>query len=109
MDVTLCLSVLEHLWDPETALRNLRRVTAPGGVVLVNVPTWQGKRALELSAFRFGLSPAEEIDDHKWYFDPRDLWLASRARGLQAERDPVPPAQVRLEHVRRRAASAQRM
>jgi SAM-dependent methyltransferase len=75
VDVTLCLSVLEHLWDPETALRNLRRVTAPGGVVLVNVPTWQGKRALELSAFRFGLSPADEIDDHKWYFDPRELWL----------------------------------
>jgi len=74
LDVTMCLSVLEHLWDPETALRELRRVTVPGGVVLVNVPSWRGKRALELSAFRFGLSPAEEMDDHKWYFDPRDLW-----------------------------------
>jgi SAM-dependent methyltransferase len=74
-EVTLCLSVLEHLWDPETALRELRRVTAPGGVVLLNVPTWRGKRALELSAFRLGLSPVEEMDDHKWYFDPRDLWL----------------------------------
>jgi SAM-dependent methyltransferase len=73
-DVTLCLSVLEHLWDPETALSELRRVTAPGGVVLLNVPTWRGKRALELSAFRLGLSPAEEMDDHKSYFDPRDLW-----------------------------------
>jgi len=74
-DVTLCLSVLEHLWDPEPALRELRRVTAPGGVVLLNVPTWRGKRALELSAFRLGWSPAEEMDDHKWYFDPPDLWL----------------------------------
>lgn len=73
-DVTLCLSVLEHLWDPETALRDLRRVTAPGGVVLLNVPSWLGKRALELSAFRLGLSPAEEMDDHKWYFNPKDLW-----------------------------------
>ena len=43
--------------------------------MLLNVPTWRGKRALELSAFRLGLSPAEEMDDHKWYFDPRDLWL----------------------------------
>jgi SAM-dependent methyltransferase len=74
VDVTLCLSVLEHLWDPATALGELRRVTAPGGIVLVNVPSWLGKRALELSAFRLGLSPAEEMDDHKWYFDPRDLW-----------------------------------
>ena len=31
-------------------------------------------RALEISAFRLGLSPPEEMDDHKWYFDPRDLW-----------------------------------
>ena len=66
--------MLEHLWEPEAALRELRRVTAPGGVVLLNVPSWRGKRALELSAFRLGLSPAEEMDDHKWYFDPRDLW-----------------------------------
>ena len=74
LDVTLCLSVLEHLWDPESALRELRRVTAPGGVVLLNVPSWRGKKALELSAFRLGWSPHEEMDDHKWYFDPRDLW-----------------------------------
>jgi SAM-dependent methyltransferase len=73
-DVTLCLSVLEHLWDPQSAVRELRRVTAPGGVVLLNVPSWRGKRALELSAFRLGWSPAEEMNDHKSYFDPRDLW-----------------------------------
>jgi SAM-dependent methyltransferase len=75
LDVTMCLSVLEHLWDPEPVARELRRITAPGGVVLVNVPSWWGKRALELSAFRLGWSPAEEMDDHKWYFDPRELWL----------------------------------
>lgn len=75
LDVTLCLSVLEHLTDPLAALRALHRVTAPGGTLLINVPTWAGKRALELSAFRLGLSPVEEMNDHKWYFDPRDLWL----------------------------------
>jgi SAM-dependent methyltransferase len=74
LDVTLCLSVLEHLWEPEDALEHLRRVTAPGGVVLVNVPSWRGKRFLELAAFRLGVSPAEEMDDHKRYYDPRDLW-----------------------------------
>jgi SAM-dependent methyltransferase len=74
LDITMCLSVLEHLWDPEAALRELRRVTRPGGMVLLNVPSWAGKRALELSAFKLHLSPAEEMDDHKWYFDPRDLW-----------------------------------
>jgi SAM-dependent methyltransferase len=74
LDVALCLSVLEHLWEPLDTLVELRRVIAPGGVCLLNVPNWRGKRFLELSAFRFGLSPAEEMDDHKAYYDPRDLW-----------------------------------
>lgn len=74
LDVVLCISVLEHLPDPLSALRSFRRLLAPGGVCLVNVPSWRGKRFLELSAFRLHLSPAEEIDDHKRYYDPRDLW-----------------------------------
>jgi SAM-dependent methyltransferase len=74
LDVVLCVSVLEHLSDPLAALRAFRRVLAPGGVCLVNVPSWRGKRFLELSAFRLHLSPAEEMDDHKRYYDPRDLW-----------------------------------
>jgi SAM-dependent methyltransferase len=74
LDVVMCISVLEHLADPLAALSELRRVVRPGGVVLVNVPSWWGKRMLEFSAFRLGLSPPESVDDHKWYFDPRDLW-----------------------------------
>jgi SAM-dependent methyltransferase len=74
LDVVLCLSVLEHLTEPQRMLDEIHRVLVPGGVALVNVPTWLGKRFLELSAFRFGLSPAEEMDDHKRYYDPRDLW-----------------------------------
>ena len=74
LDVVLCISVLEHLWEPLETLVELRRIVAPGGVCLLNVPSWRGKRFLELSAFRLGLSPAEEMDDHKAYYDPRDLW-----------------------------------
>jgi SAM-dependent methyltransferase len=73
-DVVLCLSVLEHLWEPERALREMRRLLAPGGVALVNVPSWRGKRFLEFAAFRLGVSPREEMEDHKAYYDPRDLW-----------------------------------
>jgi SAM-dependent methyltransferase len=86
LDVVLCISVLEHLSEPLDMLRELRRVVAPGGVCLVNVPSWRGKRALEFSAFRLGLSPAEEMDDHKAYYDPRDLWpLLVRAGFLPHE------------------------
>jgi SAM-dependent methyltransferase len=74
LDVVLCLSVLEHLHEPQEALNHLHRVLAPGGTAIVNVPSWRGKWFLELSAFRLGWSPAEEMDDHKAYYDPRDLW-----------------------------------
>ncbi len=74
LDVILSISVLEHLWEPLLALQEFRRVLAPGGICLLNVPTWRGKRFLEYSAFRLKTSPASEMDDHKMYFDLRDLW-----------------------------------
>lgn len=74
MDVVICNSVLEHLWAPSEALAEFHRILRPGGVCFVNVPSWRGKAFLELSAFRLGLSPVEEMNDHKCYYDPRDLW-----------------------------------
>jgi SAM-dependent methyltransferase len=74
LDIILCVSVLEHLWEPVPAIAQFRRLLAPGGVCLLNVPSWRGKRFLEFSAFRLGLSPAEEMDDHKNYYDVKDLW-----------------------------------
>ncbi len=74
LDVVLCLSVLEHLWQPLDMLDECHRVLAPGGVCLINVPSWRGKGWLEFSAFRLRLSPREEIDDHKCYYDPNELW-----------------------------------
>ncbi len=73
LDVVLCLAVLEHLWEPQQALSEFRRLLAPGGLLVVNVPNWRGKKVLEFIAFRLGIA-AEEMDDHKRYFDPRDLW-----------------------------------
>jgi SAM-dependent methyltransferase len=74
LNIVVCLSVLEHLWEPQGALNHFRRILAPGGVAILNVPSWMGKPFLELAAFRLGVSPAEEMDDHKAYYDPRDLW-----------------------------------
>jgi SAM-dependent methyltransferase len=74
LDVVLIVSVLEHVWEPLEVLREIRRTLRPGGVCLVNVPSWRGKTYLELSAFRLGLSPAAEMNDHKTYYDVRDLW-----------------------------------
>jgi 2-polyprenyl-3-methyl-5-hydroxy-6-metoxy-1,4-benzoquinol methylase len=73
-DVIMLISVLEHLRDPLVVIEAARRMLKPSGVLLINVPTWRGKSFLEFSAFRLGLSPRIEMDDHKMYYDKRDLW-----------------------------------
>lgn len=74
LDVIVCTSVLEHLWEPMAVLEQAFRIVRPAGVCLFNVPSWRGKRFLEFSAFRLGLSPKNEMDDHKTYYDVKDLW-----------------------------------
>jgi len=82
LDVVLCMSVLEHLWEPAEVLKHARRLLRPGGVCAINVPTWRSKRVLELLAFHTSLAPACEMDDHKTYYDPRDLWPLLVAAGF---------------------------
>jgi SAM-dependent methyltransferase len=84
-DAVVCNNVIEHLVDPDATLAELRRITAPGGRCVVNVPSWLGKHALEFAAFRLHLSPADEMNDHKCYFDPRDLWPLLVRAGFMPE------------------------
>ena len=83
LDLVMMVSVLEHVTEPQQLLGEVRRVLAPGGVALVNVPSWRGKKYLELSAFRLKLSPAAEMDDHKMYYDVKDLWPLLVAAGFR--------------------------
>jgi len=73
-NVILAISVLEHLEDPCTVLKECHRILADNGLLLINVPTWRGKTFLEISAFKLKLSPAVEVNDHKMYYDQKDLW-----------------------------------
>jgi SAM-dependent methyltransferase len=90
-DLVLMISVIEHLWEPLDGLREARRVLRAGGLLLVNVPTWRGKMFLEFSAFRLGTSPAVEMDDHKTYYDRRDLWPLLVRAGF-------PPSGIRMAY-----------
>src|SRR5690242_1972282 len=38
LDVILCMAVLEHLWEPELTLAEMRRLLRPGGICAINVP-----------------------------------------------------------------------
>lgn len=86
LDIVLCTSVLEHLWEPALCLAEIRRVLAPGGLALLNVPSWRGKRFLEFSAFRLHTSPASEMDDHKMYYDVGDFWPLLVRAGFKPSR-----------------------
>ena len=88
VDVVMLISVLEHLADPQSVIQSAWRLLRRSGLLLVNVPTWSGKRFLELSAFRFGFSSKAEIDAHKLYYDKRDLWPVLVHAGFQAKSDP---------------------
>ena len=91
VDVVMLISVLEHLAEPQFVLQSAWRLLRCSGLLLINVPTWNGKRFLELSAFRLGLSPKVEIDDHKMYYGKRDLWPMLVRAGFK-------PSQIRLRY-----------
>jgi SAM-dependent methyltransferase len=90
-DVVMMISVLEHLWEPLDALHQCRRLLRPDGTLLLNVPNWLGKEFLELSAFRLRLSTPEGVEDHKAYYDKRDLWPLLVKSGFK-------PSQIRMKY-----------
>jgi SAM-dependent methyltransferase len=91
MDVVMFISVLEHLAEPHFAVQSAWRLLKPSGLLLINVPTWLGKRFLEFSAFRLGVGPKVEMDDHKMYYGKRDLWPILVRSGFR-------PSQIRLRY-----------
>ena len=73
-DVIMLISTLEHIANPAELLNECFHHLNPAGRLLINVPTWIGKPFLEFSAFQAGFSPLIEMNDHKMYYDKRDLW-----------------------------------
>jgi SAM-dependent methyltransferase len=85
-DIITVINVLEHVWEPLQLLEQAARRLKAGGTLVVNVPTWLGKVAHETQAFRLGLSSPIEIDDHKNYFNKRDLWPLLVRAGFKPSR-----------------------
>jgi SAM-dependent methyltransferase len=74
-DLTVCLDVIEHLEDDVGALRELRRVTGPGGTLLVTVP-----------AYQWLWSGHDEINHHHRRYNRRTLLAAAQSAGWRLER-----------------------
>jgi SAM-dependent methyltransferase len=69
-ELAVCLDVIEHLQDDRAALRELRRVLAPGGALLVTVP-----------AYQWLWSGHDEINHHHRRYNRRTLLEAAEEAG----------------------------
>jgi SAM-dependent methyltransferase len=98
-DLIACLDVIEHTADDRVTLRELRRVTKPGGWLLVTVPAYQALWSLH-----------DEANHHFRRYGRASLRAAAAESGWQLQRMTsfnsvlLPPAAaVRLAQRRRRA------
>lgn len=73
-DVVTMLAVLEHLDHPQAILGEIARVLRPGGGLILTVPSRAAKPVLEFLAYRLRIVSAEEIRDHKRYYNRTDLY-----------------------------------
>jgi SAM-dependent methyltransferase len=96
-DLVTCLDVVEHTDDDRVTLRELRRVTRPGGHLLLTVPAYQAL-----------WSAHDVVNDHKRRYDRRMLRAAAAESGWSVERMTgfnalllAPAAAVRLAQRRR--------
>ena len=85
LDAVLMNNVLEHLTEMDGTLKLLYNKMNVNGVLFINVPTWRGKWLLETAAFRWNLAPRVEMNDHKMYFDLKNLWPILVAAGFRPD------------------------
>jgi len=75
-DLVTCLDVIEHTPDDVATLRELRRVTRPGGHLLLTVPAYQAL-----------WSRHDEVNGHHRRYVRSDMWTLAEQTGLVLERD----------------------
>jgi SAM-dependent methyltransferase len=64
-DGVTCVEVMEHLYDPLQAAREIHRVLKPGGLLLLTVPNF-GYHAWRLLALLRAQVPSEGTPENKW-------------------------------------------
>ncbi|MBA4374498.1 MAG: hypothetical protein C0402_16735 [Thermodesulfovibrio sp.] len=80
-DLAACLEVIEHIALAEGLLKEIARILAPGGHVVLSTPNfscWQNR-----IRYLVGRGPVEE-GIHLRFFTPRSLQQALRAAGFEA-------------------------
>jgi len=71
-DLIWCSEVLEHLKDPAASLDEMRRISRPGGDIIMTTPNSYALLFRAISVF--GLTPKKiQRDDHLHFFDEADM------------------------------------
>jgi len=72
-DFVIMLAVLEHLNCPIEIVKEVERILKPNGKLILTVPSKYSKRVLEFLANKMKIVNEEEINDHKKYYNYKDL------------------------------------
>lgn len=67
------LAVLEHLDHPIETVKEIDRILKPKGKLILTVPGRNSKPVLEFLAYKMKIVNEEEINDHKKYYNYRDI------------------------------------
>lgn len=81
VDVVVMADVIEHLFDPRASLREIRRILAPGGRLLLLTPDIGSLLARLAGPRWWGL-----LDDHYYYFSRQTLRQLLEQEGFTVER-----------------------
>ena len=67
-------NIIEHLENPIQVLKLIKRIVSKDSLIYISVPSWIGKTVLEFFAFVLKIAPIEEMQDHKAYYNKKELW-----------------------------------
>ncbi len=74
-DRVLMLALIEHIEteDAQKVLKQAYRILKPGGLLLLTTPTPLAKPVLEFMAYKLKVISRDEIEDHKYYYNIKEL------------------------------------
>lgn len=72
-DLLSMFAVLEHLDYPDFDFSFITKLVVPGGYLLLTTPTKISKPVLEFLSYKLGIVSRREIEEHKHYFNIKEI------------------------------------
>lgn len=85
-DVVTMLAVLEHLEYADYILKEIHRVLKKDGRLIITVPSKIAKPILEFLAYNLRIIDRLEIEDHKKYYNKKDILESAKLSNFILEK-----------------------